>query len=131
MEYIGGKKEVIIFRKQIAPSTSNFLITERIKADCTIEEIRVRFYVGQQLSLEVLPRIKHKGRKYESFFTFPSQTNSILAGDDDYLVFPVSMDAEYDDEIEILVNNKDVTNTYTLAVDIVLDYANGMDRVVG
>lgn len=127
MQYVGGKKEVITIRKDILPNTTD-VISERIKADCTIEEIRMRFYVGQQLALEVYPFVEHKGRKIESFFTFPSTTKNTIAGDDDYLVFPVSVPCQYDDYVKIQCWNTDLTNTYTLAVDIVIDYMAGMER---
>lgn len=124
-----SKKEVISFRKEIAPNSSD-VIAERVKTDCTIEEIRIRFYQGQQLSFEVYPFVEHKGHKLESFFTFPSTTKTTLAGDDDYFVFPVSIPCEYDDFIKVQCWNKDATNTYTLAVDIVVDYLGGKTRVV-
>lgn len=126
---VESKKEVIVIRKEI-PSGFTDVISERIKADCTIEEIRIRFYRGQQLSLKVYPFVEHKGHKIESFFTFPSTTDNTLAGDDDYFVFPVSVPCEYDDYIKIHCHNIDGSYDYTLAVDIVVDYLGGKQRVV-
>lgn len=126
---IGSKKEVITIRKEILPNTTD-VISERIKSDCTIEEIRIRFYQGQQLALEVYPFVEHKGHKIESFFTFPNTSKTTLAGDDDYFVFPVSVPCEYDDFVKVQCWNKDLTNTYTLAIDMVVDYLGGQTRVV-
>lgn len=124
-----SKKEIVSFRKEVA-SLFEHTLTERIKADCTIEELRVRFYPGQQLSLEVYPYVKHKGNKIESFFTFPKQTDNVLRGDDDYFIFPVSIPCEYDDELVVYTKNTDPNYDYNLSVDIVIDYLGGKQRVV-
>lgn len=130
MSYHEGIKEIISFRKDIAPNTKDVL-AERIKDNCTIEEIRVRFYTGQQGALKVYPFVEHKGHKMESFFTFPSTTNNYLNGDDDYFVFPVSIPCDYDDYVKVQVENTDGTYAYTCVVDMVIDYAGGKQRVGG
>jgi hypothetical protein len=129
-KYDTNKKEVISFRKVISP-LEVITIKERIKAPGTVEELRVRFYRGQQLALEVLPYIEHKGRQIEELITFAEGTEGVLQGDDDYFVFPVVASVDYDDYIKVRVVNKDTTYSYTLSVDVVIDYYGGHRRVVG
>lgn len=125
-----NKKEVISFRAAVAPNTTNTIFREQVKADGTVEKVSVRFYPGQQMSLHVFPFISHKGDQTESLVTYPKNTNNYLAGDDDYLVFDMVATVEYLDWIEVMVSNVDPANTYTLVVDVVVDYYGGKQRVV-
>jgi hypothetical protein len=115
------KTEVISFRKVI-PKNTNTVIKERVKANGSVKEIRVRFFPGQQLALQVKPYILHKNFLTEDFFTYPSTTDGFLTGDDDYLVFPVTIEVELDDEIAVWANNTDVNWDYNLVVDMVIVY---------
>ena len=123
------KREVVSFRKTIAAGTSDTLV-ERVKAAGTIEEIRVKFYLGQTGDLRVRPFVEHKGRKIEDVITYPSTANPYLSGEDDYFVFPISISVGYDDYIKVWVQNVDAVNSYTLVVDYVIDYLGGKNRVV-
>lgn len=115
------KKEVMAFRKVISGGR-NLTLSERLKANGTVEEIRVRFYPGQQRSLQISPYVMHKSERREDLFTYPFNTETYLTGDNDYLVFPVTLDFEYDDEFHINVFNADYVNAYTLSVDVVVSY---------
>lgn len=126
-----NSKEVIYLKAQIQPGETK-TITERIKADGTLENISVRFYQGQQLDLHVFPYIHRKGEKagVESMLTFPEDCDQFLSGDDDYNNFPVIIPVYNDDEIKVRVENKDATNIYTLHIEFAIDYYAGAARVV-
>jgi hypothetical protein len=124
------KKEIITFREIIPPNTLQDLqFSERIKADGTIETIKVRFYKGQQKSLQVYPFVRHKGNKDESLITYSGSTNH-LSGDDDYFIYDVVVPVENDDQMIIFVKNVDPTYSYTMVVDVAIDYYGGKDRVI-
>jgi hypothetical protein len=124
------KKESISFRKQI-PASASDIVTERIKAPGTIERVKVKFYQGQQLALQVRPTVEHKGKQIEDLITYAQGTNKNLSGDNDYFEFDVVVSVDYDDEIKIFVTNTDATNNYDLTVDIEIDYFGGKNRVIG
>jgi hypothetical protein len=119
------KTEVIAFRKDIAPNTTDVL-HERVKHDGRVKEIRVRFYRGVEQSLKVRPFIEHKGNRIEEVFTYPNTAKPFLDGEDDYFLFPVTVDVEYDDYIKVWGQNTDATYTYTLVCDVVVEYEGGM-----
>jgi hypothetical protein len=122
-----GKKEVVIFRYDL-PAGKKVTLKERIKADCTLTEVRVRFYAGQEGSLHVRPYIMHKNQRPEEIFTFVDGGNNFLSGEDDSAVpYPVSVSAEYDDELVVEAENTS-TFVYTVFVDMIVDYDNGQYR---
>lgn len=122
-------KEVISFRALIQPGQV-VKFHERIKGDATIEQVRVRFYIGQQKALHVRPYVVHRGNKPEDLITYPEGTDAFLSGDDDYLDFPCVVPVGNDDEAYVWVQNTDADNAYTLVVDMVIDYYGGKSRVV-
>jgi 3-dehydroquinate dehydratase len=124
-----GKKEVIVFRYNLAGG-QKVTLKERIKADCTIVEVRVRFYPGQENSLKVRPYILHKLNKPEEIFTYVEGGSVFLSGDDDRESYPVSLSAQYDDEVVVYAENTSIYE-YTVAVDVVVDYDSGQFRGVG
>jgi hypothetical protein len=123
------RKEVISIRQTIPANTVNMIITERIKSPGTLEEIRVRFYPGVERDLHVYPSVQHKGNKTTQMLTFPQGTEQFLSGDDDYLILPVVLAVDNDDNIKIMVTNVNTTYDYTLSIDVVIDYYGGKNRV--
>jgi hypothetical protein len=124
------KAEVMSFRQDIPPQTM-MTLSERIKDVGAVTEVRVRFYPGQERGLQVRPFVKLFNSMSEDLFTWAGgSTEKFLSGDDDYLVFPVTADVVADDEIAVWVNNTDTTYTYTLVVDVVINYFGG-DSVRG
>ena len=115
------KNEVIAIRRNVAPGEV-VEITERVKYDGSLTQVVARFYAGQENELTVLPFVRHKGNKIETFFTFPEGTDPYLSGEDDTLEYPLSLDIEYDDEIVVRAENKSTTYDYTLVIDIVVSY---------
>jgi hypothetical protein len=117
----GDKKEPISFIA-IVPKGETLKFSERIKANGTIESLRIRFFTGQQKSLHVRPYIKHKGNKIEDLITYPDGTDQYVSGDDDYLDFPLVVAVENDDEIVVWAQNTDLADDYTLHVSVMVDY---------
>lgn len=121
-----NKREVISFRKSIAAGASD-IIRERVKSPGTLEEVRVRFNPGQGNTLRVRPVVEHKGNRIEDLVTYPGGTNQFLSGDDDYFILPCSITVDNDDFVEVIANNTGAF-TYTIVVDVVIDYLYGQER---
>jgi hypothetical protein len=121
-----NKREVVSFRKSIAAGASD-IIRERVKSNGTLEEVRVRFNPGQANTLRIRPVVEHKNNRLEDLVTYPVGTNQFLSGDDDYLILPCSITVENDDFVEVIANNTGAF-TYTIVVDIVVDYLFGTER---
>jgi hypothetical protein len=124
-----NKKEVIVFRYDLAPGLEVNL-QERVKAKGTIESVRVRFYKGQQLALKVNPYVEHTLQRNENLVTYSENSKQELSGDDDSSEYPSVVTVDVDDYIKVWAKNTDGVNTYTIVVDVVLDYYGGADRVV-
>jgi hypothetical protein len=127
------KREVIAIRRNMLPGEVTEIV-ERVKYDGNIERINVRFYAGQENELTVLPYVRHKGNKTETFFTFPEGTEPVLSGEDDRLEFPLSIEVEYDDEIVVRAENKSAgvnAYEYTLVVDIIVTYYSEPSATTG
>lgn len=125
-----NSKEIIAFRKRVPANTSGKL-TERIKANGTIDKITVRFYIGQELHLKVMPYIRHIGNKIHYPITLGGGGGDYwLIGDDDTFNFDVSIPVYNDDEVVVEFENES-DYEYNLVCDFVIDYLGGTDRVVG
>jgi hypothetical protein len=121
------KSEVISFRYEADP-TEIYTLKERMKADGVVSQVNIRFYPGCELALEVKPFILHKGRRAEDFFTYAEFSKSAISGDDDFFQFPVSLTFELDDEICVYFSNTDGINSYTVCVDVFVNYEAGGDE---
>ncbi len=124
-----NKMETMQFKAKIPSGTSTRLY-ERIKSNGTIEKVYVRFYPGQEGTLQVRPYINHIGQKIEDLVTYPNGVDHYLSGDDDFLEFPVSIPVANDDEVAVYVQNTGDYD-YTLDVKIVVDYRGGLKSIVG
>jgi hypothetical protein len=120
------KAEVISFRYDVDP-VEEFTLKERLKADGVVTQVNIRFYTGVENSLEVKPFVLHKGRRAEDIFTYAEFTKPSISGDDDFFQFPVTLDFQYDDEFCVYFKNSDPVNTYTLCVDVFVNYEPGGD----
>lgn len=129
INYATNKKEVFSFRRIVSGGESGYL-DARIKSPGTVEEVRARFYQGQQRSLKVRPIVLHKGNKTENLLTFADGTDPYLSGDNDYLTFPIVVTVDYDDTLRVYYDNTDNANDYTLSIDVIVDYYGGTDRVL-
>lgn len=107
------------------------IIMERIKAPGTVEEMRIKFYAGQERELHVYPVVLHKGEQAEPLLTYPVGAENYLSGEDDALIFPCIIAVGNDDNLKITAINTNATYDYTLALDVVIDYFAGKNRVAG
>lgn len=123
-----NKKEVITFRKAIAPLEELTLI-ERVKDNGTVENVKLRFYSGQEMKLKVLPFVRHTGNKIEYLTSSPTG-DYFIAGDDDNFILDVVVPVFYDDEIHVKVINESTEYIYNLVCDVTIDYYMGTDRVI-
>ena len=122
--------EAIKFRADLAAGVS-VTLKERLKGNCTIEELRTRFYAGQEGTLHIRPCLWQTGRGVlVDLVTYPSGTLKYLAGEDDREVYKVTMDALLDDEVWLICENVG-DYTYTVNCDVIIDYFAGTNRVVG
>lgn len=116
------KKEVIHFHTLYAAGEKYYL-QERVKADGVITELRLKFNPGQEMELHVWPYVMHKGHKKEDFITFVEYGYNYLAGDNDYLIYPVQIEVKYDDMIIIEAENTSTMYDYSLFADVVVQYS--------
>jgi hypothetical protein len=124
-----NKKEAVVFIKTIQPGEM-LTFSERVKSDGTIEQVKIRFFRGQQKTLLVRPYVQHKGNKIEDLITYPEDTDQALSGDDDNLNYETIVPVQYDDNLKVWVKNTDGVNAYTLHVSVMIDYYGGTQRVV-
>lgn len=121
-----NKVDVISFTKKIPKGTKNLILSERIKDNGTVIAVNVRFYPGQQLSLQVRPYIEPKGTKgIVDLLTYPDGTEQFLFGDDDRRSFTNGLAVKYDDYVKVMVTNTSDTYDYTLVCDVTVAYHGG------
>ena len=102
--------------------------TFEVSEDCTVEEVKVRFYQGPRLSLHVVPFVEDgtdRGRRVE-LVNFRGK--EYVDGDNDLWVFDASEGVEDGEVVGVEVENTDGSNGYDYAVDMTLDYAGGTER---
>lgn len=126
---MSNKKEVIFFNKKI-PKNTSVDFQEIIKDDGTIEKINVRFYVGQEKGLHIIPSVLHFRSSSEQLITYPENTDSFLSGDDDSFDFPVIVPVAINDVLKIRAINTDLVFDYTMTVAVTVDYYAGQNRVI-
>lgn len=110
---------------ETVPPGEGVTLTTSLDYEATVEEVRVRFYRGPELDLEVLP-FKKSGRDRLSLVDLLGR--EVVVGDDDYFEFQVSEPVESGDTIGIEVTNTSDEYAYDATVDIVLDQAGGGRR---
>jgi len=123
-----NKQEPLLF-KQNVPAGTILNLQERIKADGTIENIKVRFFAGQEMDLKVRPILIKKGDMYVDLIKYVGEDKE-LSGDDDIYSFDTSISVENDDEVLVIAENKSVDFDYTLFCIVQIDYYGGKKRVV-
>lgn len=115
------KKEVISFRKDIQPG-ENVTLTERVKWNGAVKQLRIRFYPGVERALHVRPYVLHKAQLPENIITYVQESEQYISGDDDFYEFPCLIPVEYDDEVKVWARNDNDVYLYTLVVDVILQY---------
>lgn len=124
-----NRKETVSFRKNIEPGVREVL-KERVKAPGTVEEIRIRYYAGEQLTLKIRPCVEKKGSQLVDLITYAGNTDAFITGDDEPLPFKVVFPVYNDDELVVIVENIGSVAS-RLSIDIEVDYYAGDKRVVG
>lgn len=125
-----SKVEVISFRELVTHGTTVNL-SQLIQDSGTIQEMRVRFYAGQEKALHVVPYILHTSNRREDLITYAPNSDTFLSGENDYFVYPIVTQVENLDKICVSATNIDPTYDYTLVLDLVVDYYGGTSRVIG
>lgn len=114
------------FADSVDPNTTEEY-EETLHAAATIEGIEVRIYPGPELDLRVKlfavdgadrrPLINFNGKEY-------------VDGDNDVWSFDVSEPIDEGEEILVEVENQDANTTYNFAVNMAVDFAGGIERLV-
>jgi len=124
-----NSREALHFRRTVSPSTSG-RDKFSVRKPFSIEKMMARFYVGQELDMEVDPFILNPdtGQRYE-LVRYPAQATKIAGDDDDY-EFSISQPVEEEWEIVIDYENLNSTNSYDYVVNMDVDYAGGVSRMI-
>lgn len=122
------RKEVISFRKVINANTE-IELTERIKDFGTVENIKVKFYQGQQLALTIRPMIFKAHGTPVDLLSYAKETDNFISGDDDYFIFDVNIPVAIDNKIALKCVNQ-ANFEVNVVVDITVDYLGGNKRVI-
>lgn len=104
-------------------------LTMEVEHDATIERVDVRFYRGPQLDLELRPFVEP--REGDRIDIVDLIGRSSIVGDNDVFRFSVSEQVRRGDTIGVEYENTDGANGYDFVVDMMLDRAGGVDRLVG
>lgn len=124
-----NKREVVLIRKTVKPSET-VEIRERIKSDGTLESMKIRFYAGEGLTLQVRPIVEKRGGQGVDIVTYPKGTDSYIIGDDDYLEYNPIIEVSNDEELVVYATNVGTVDS-KLVIDFEVDYFAGKKRVVG
>lgn len=103
-------------------------LTLEVEEDATVEEMRIRFYPGPLLDLELRPFIETEQGRRRDLVTIEGRDT--IVGDDDYFRFRISEEIETSDLLGVEYTNKDSSNSYDFVVDFDLERAGGAQRIV-
>lgn len=127
-------RECIVFSATAAAGMAGYAsLTHEIKRPGTVEQIRVRFYVGCELNLRVLVKIRHKGQGAgieTSLIKYVNGGNEYVDGDDDEHVFKVAFPVAIEDTIVVYYQNVDAVDAFSLRVFVDVDYLGGESRTL-
>ena len=123
------RKEVISFRKIIS-GESELDISERVKDYGTVENIKIKFYQGQQLALQIRPIILKAHGTPVDLISYAEETDEFLSGDDDYFIYDINIPVSIDNQIILKCKNL-ASFDVNVVVDVTIDYLAGTKRVVG
>jgi hypothetical protein len=104
------------------PSNSTEIEEFELPRDVKITNIEARFYPGQQLDLELKPRLRKKDSDTRiDLVDYPGDKNH-LEGDDDHIKLPTNVEGEKEDVVEVKAVNQDQNgNAYDYHVIITLE----------
>lgn len=124
-EFVGRlARTAFNFAKSIDASGSGTL-QQALRQNCTIEKVRVKFYPGPEGDLHIIPYLLKTNDVRYNIIDFPSGSNQYVSGEDEEIVFNVSIPVDVDDIICIEYVNADAVNAHVLSVQVEVDFAGG------
>lgn len=104
------------------PSDSTEMEEFELPRDYKIKHVEARFYPGQQLDLELQPRLNKKDSDVKIDLVDYEGDKKHLEGDDDTIPLPSNVKAEKGDKIEVKAENQDTNgNAYDYYVVVTLE----------
>lgn len=125
-----NKRETITFN-ELVPKNSTITLNGSVLADGTIEELVVKFYVGQELGLQVRPYIRNRALNDMQPIIKYAGSKKYIDGDDDIFTFKNTIAVEKDDEIVMELTNTSLEYDYNAVVYVTVDYRGGKQSVIG
>lgn len=124
------RKAYRIFKEILAGTTEIFKVT--IKADCTLEKMRVKFYPGPEGDLQITPYyIKPDNVRINVIGTDDdNKSPRYLAGDDVVFEFEVGLAMKEGTILYFECVNTDTVNSHYVDVIFELEELGGIERVV-
>jgi len=118
------ERETIRFTDRLGPQNGS---GERhtVRRDATVESVRVRHYPGQELALEVEPRVVPRDERDSVPLVPVEGPTSALVGDDDDVTFDVSEPVREGEAVEVVAVNESTEFSYDFVVDVTLEYIGG------
>ncbi|RNJ25472.1 hypothetical protein [Halosegnis longus] len=99
----------------------------------TVEHLRVRFYQGPRLDVEVRPFVEVDGaagvERYDLVnYADEPEAKEYVDGDDDEWPFSVSKPIDENDVIGVEIQNTNPEHSYDVTVDVEVDFEGGLSR---
>lgn len=117
-----GAKRKSKFISATVPANSTEKEEFSLPKDVKITNIEARFYPGQQLDLQIKPRLRKKDSDVTiDLVDYPGDKKH-LEGDDDVIRLPTNVEGEKNDSIEVVAENLDTNgNAYDYHVILTLE----------
>jgi hypothetical protein len=111
------------------PAGGSITLNQPVPRDGTVERIKVRFYAGTELAVQVVPFVRDERGTQKPLLAFVKGGKQFVDGDDDSFVFEIREPVFVKGKESLFVQ---FTNTqlaggfnYDVAVDIEIDHAGG------
>lgn len=118
----------ILFDQSIPGGTNNLILEMPVHRPGTITKMTIRFYPGQQKTLQVRPFVQRPPDGVEELAQYTG-TRKYFSGDND--IFEIKMDFPIDAEYKISLDISNVSSpaqTYDVYVIFEIDYYDGKGR---
>lgn len=125
-----SNRKSVIYIDKLIPAGESITFRHVVEDNGTIEKLNLKFYIGQEKDLQVVPRIVRVSREIEYLVTFNDDGNQYLSGDDDKMDLDIVVPCGINDVIEIKATNVDTTYDYHITCTITIDYFAGQNRVI-
>ena len=114
------------FNKTVGPNEKGY-IEEAMPADGTIESCKIRFYLGAELDLKVLPFVQRPYKVREDIVKLIGDRNYFV-GDDDVFEYELSIPVYRHEKIMVWFENVNTEYSFDLIVEIEVEHLNGANR---